>query len=59
MNTSFAGGKPIEPLKLLANLPRDVLGDVGLGSHSALTEALKARYYDCVQFAHFDARVFP
>ena len=29
-------GRPLQPLKLLSNLPRDVVGDDRLGSHSAL-----------------------
>ena len=33
---TYTRGRPLEPLKLLSNLPRDVEGDVGLGSQSAV-----------------------
>ena len=33
---SYYWGRQLEGLKLVSNLPRDVEGDVGLGSHSAL-----------------------
>ena len=32
----YSHGRPLEPLGLLSNLASDVVGDVGLGSHSAV-----------------------
>ena len=36
--SSYIRGRSLEPLELLSNPPRDVAGDVCLGSHSALGE---------------------
>ena len=36
ISSSYPLGRPLEPLELLQNLPRDVAGDVRLGFHSAL-----------------------
>ena len=50
ISSSYPLGRPLEPLELLQNLPRDVAGDVRLGFHSAV-------HYSALQYitVHYSA----
>ena len=46
----YAWGRPLEVLELLSKHPRDVAGDDGLDSHSALGISCETDYLDLVWF---------